>query len=285
MPIGVHTSIAGGLHRSIERAASLGCDAMQIFGRNPRSWAFKPVSAEDARLFKSKRKDAGLWPVAVHTTYLINLCSHDAGIYGKSVDLFKKELMTAEAIGADYLVTHPGSPRDMGSGFALKRILEALEDVKKSGLGEKAMVLIENTAGGGCGFGSRLADIGDIIENAAGFGLNAGLCFDTCHAFAAGYPMGTPPEVGVLMKTIEKKVGIERLKLIHLNDSKGAMNSHIDRHEHIGKGRIGIDAMRDFLNRPEVARVPLILETPKKTENDDPRNLAVVREIRKARAR
>ncbi|MBI5641935.1 MAG: deoxyribonuclease IV [Deltaproteobacteria bacterium] len=283
MPIGVHTSIAGGLYKSVERAEALGCDAMQIFSRNPRAWEFKPVTQAEAALFKARREEAGLWPVAVHTTYLINLCAPDEAIFDKSLFLFKKELSTAEQIGADYIVTHLGSPQDMGTEFALLRILSAFKDVEAAGLGKKTQVLLENTSGAGYGFGSDLADIGRIISGARKFGLDTGLCFDTCHGFAAGYGMAEPGDIETLVSTIDKEIGLKRLRLIHLNDSKGAFNSGLDRHEHIGKGRIGLEAFRALLNHPKIKPVPLILETPKKTEADDPWNLNTVKDIRGGR--
>lgn len=279
MPIGVHTSIAGGLYLSVDRASELGCDAMQIFGRNPRSWAFKPIPPSEAEMFKARRAKAKIWPVIVHTTYLINLCAPDTANFDKSVDLFKKEVGIAEELGADYLVTHLGSPGELGGEFALKRIGSALKDVSAGGLGKKATVLFENTAGGGYSFGSRLADIRSIIDGAAGSGLKTGLCFDTCHAFAAGYPMRTPEEIEGLVRTIDKEVGLPNLKVIHLNDSKGAISSNLDRHEHIGKGKIGLDAFRYLLNHKKIRSIPMILETPKKTPQDDPYNLKTVRDL------
>ena len=277
MPLGVHTSIAGGLYRSVERAKALGCGCMQIFGRNPRSWIYKPLSPEEAGLFRSARSEASLWPVAVHTNYLINLCSPDDGIYYKSIDIFQKELGIAESIGADYLVTHLGSPQDMGSAFAMTRVGRALKEAARGGLGGKTMILLENTSGAGYGFGSDLRHIGEIIKGAAGGGLKTGLCLDTCHAFTAGYSFSTPAEVAGFLEKTDEAVGLENLRLIHLNDSKGAFNSNLDRHEHIGKGKIGIEAFRLLLNHPDIRDIPMILETPKKTEGDDPMNLATVR--------
>ncbi len=279
MPVGVHTSIAGGLALSVDRAVELGCDSMQIFGRNPRSWGFSPVAPSEVSLFRKRREEAGIWPVVIHTAYLINLSSPDETNYRKSVDLFKNELTTAEELGADYLVTHLGSPHELGAGFAVRRIEEALAGVIAEGLGKKTMILFENTAGGGNSFGSDLAGLGALVERAAEMGLSCGVCFDTCHAFAAGYPLRTAGEIKALVKTVDGDVGLPRVKVIHLNDSKGGLGSNLDRHEHIGEGRIGLEAFRLFLSHPEIRDVPMILETPKKTPDDDPRNLRVVRGI------
>lgn len=268
---------------SVERAVELGCDSMQIFGRNPRSWRFDPVPSDEVSLFRQKRSFAGIWPVVIHSTYLINLSSPDETNFAKSVELFKNELMTAEELGADYLVTHLGSPHELGEEFARKRVLDALRDVSASTWGRKTMILFENTAGGGSSFGSDLGALGALIRKARGLKLETGLCFDTCHAFAAGYPMATDADIERLLSSIEKEVGIENLKVIHLNDSRGEMGSRLDRHEHIGKGRIGLPAFRLFLNRPEIREVPMILETPKKTPEDDPMNIRVVRGMMKKR--
>lgn len=279
MPLGVHTSIAGGLYKSVERAKALGCGCMQIFGRNPRSWIYTPLPAHEAELFKAKRTEAGLWPVAVHTNYLINLCSPVDEIYYKSIDIFQKELAIAEAIGADYLVTHLGSPQDMGSEFAARRVGQALKDTARAGLGEKTVILLENTSGAGYGFGSDLRHIGEIMSGAARDGLEIGLCLDTCHAFTAGYSFSTPAETAAFLKKIDEAVGLKNLRLIHLNDSKGALNSNLDRHEHIGKGKIGNEAFRLLLNHPAIRDIPMILETPKKAEGDDPMNLDAVKKL------
>ena len=250
---------------------------MQIFGRNPRSWIYRPLPPEEAGLFRAAREAAGLWPVAVHTNYLINLCSPDAVIFQKSIDIFIKELAIAEDIGADYLVTHLGSPRDAGTRFAIDRVAQAFKEVAGCGHGLKTMVLLENTSGAGTGFGSNIADLGEIIRGAQELGVRTGLCLDTCHAFAAGYSFLTPLEVRAFIEEIDEAVGMENLKLIHLNDSKGAHNSNLDRHEHIGKGSIGVKAFKALLTHPEIREVPMILETPKKTDEDDPMNLATVR--------
>lgn len=280
MPLGVHNSIAGGLWMAVDRASELGCDAMQMFGRNPRAWAFKPVAKPERDLFIKRREEAGLKTVAVHTTYLINLCAPLDINYDKSVFLFKKELETAEGIDADCLVTHLGSPQDLGTEFAIKRIVQAFKEVKAEGLGKKTMILVENTAGGGYSFGSRLTDIGEILDAAESIGLKAGFCMDTCHAFASGYPITTEDEVDSFVKTIDKEAGLKRLRLIHLNDSRGALNSRLDRHEHIGKGKIGVGGFKALLNHAKLIDIPLILETPKKTPQDDPMNLSAVRKLK-----
>ncbi|MFQ5735506.1 MAG: deoxyribonuclease IV [Thermodesulfobacteriota bacterium] len=280
-PLGVHTSIAGGRHLSVDRAVELGCTAMQIFGRNPRSWGFTPVPDADAALFRRKRQEASIGPVAVHTTYLINLSSPDDALFKKSVGLFKGELGIADALGADYLVTHLGSPGSMGVEFAVGRVVSALKETVLSTPGARTRILLENTSGAGSGFGGDIAVIGRILALAQKEGIEAGLCFDTCHAFAAGYPMRSAEEVASLVSRLDAEAGPGRVRLIHLNDSKGEAGSKLDRHEQIGMGRIGTEAFSLLLNHPSIRGIPLILETPKKAPGDDARNIDAVRDILK----
>ncbi|GMR04834.1 MAG: deoxyribonuclease IV [Thermodesulfobacteriota bacterium] len=279
MPIGFHASIAGGLHRAIERIDDLGCDALQMFIRNPRAWQYKPLGTEDVKLFKRERQASGIWPVCVHTSYLINLSSPDDGLFERSVALFILELTGAEDIGADYLVTHLGSHRGEGPEWAIKRIGRALMEVGKKGLGKRTKILVENSAGGGSTFGADLKEVGAVMEMGASMGLDMGFCFDTCHGFAHGYPMRTAAEATALVKTIEKEAGLDRLALIHLNDSKGGPGSGVDRHENIGKGRIGRAGLGAFLRTKKISALPIIMETPKKVKGDDVKNLKTVREI------
>ncbi len=252
---------------------------MQIFSRSPRAWRIKPVDRKDVELFRKERERAAIRPVVVHTSYLINLSSPDDELFKRSLALFRHELSSAELLGADYLVTHLGSHRGAGTAKAFERIKRALGEVTGAGLGTATMVLAENSAGGGNTFGSSLKEIGSVIEYARSIGLNMGLCFDTCHGFASGYDMRTAAEVRTLVGTIEREVGIERLRLIHLNDSKGAFNSGVDRHEAIGRGRIGRAGLGEFLMNKKISSLPVIMETPKKDKMDDLRNLKVVRAI------
>lgn len=276
-PIGFHLSIAGGFAASVDRAAVLGCDALQIFPGNPRGWAHSMVSQADAALFRGSRQAAGIRCVVVHTAYLINLATPVDAAFRKSIALFNDELRCAEALGADYLVTHLGSPLKADKALAARRVCDALGEAAELGLGKKTMILLENTAGSGSGFGADLGVIGAIIKEMRLAGQQVGLCLDTCHAFAAGYPLCQKADGGALVETLSREAGLDNLKLIHLNDSKGALGSRIDRHEHIGAGRIDIAALRAFLKHPLIKKTPLILETPKKTDRDDLRNLATVR--------
>lgn len=279
-PVGVHASIEGGITKAIERALSLGCGTVQIFGRNPRRWKGRPITRGEAERFRKKRTEAGLWPLVIHASYLINLSSPDEALFKKSLKLFIKEVGVADLLGADYIVTHLGSTRGKPAGFGIKRVTGALKEVARlrPGVG----ILLENTAGGGHQTGSNLEEIGSIIEKVAGGkvkGLKTGLCFDTCHGFQAGYPMKTPGEAATLVKTLHKAVGLEKLKLIHLNDSRAPFASRVDRHQHIGRGMIGTVGLAAFLNDPRIRGIPVILETPKKTESDDKKNIKKVKDM------
>ncbi len=278
MPLGCHISTAGGLHRAVERALATGCETFQIFARNPRSWQVKPLESEATERFTSDRKASGLWPLVVHTAYLINLSSPEDVIFSKSLGLFKEELGLAEALGAEYLVTHLGSPKGKGRGFAMGQVKKALQEVKKANINKNTTILFENSAHKGM-TGTELGEIGEIIKIAHSAGLKAGMCFDTCHGFSAGYPMGNKAEALGLARTIQDAVGPEGLQLIHLNDSKGEAGSGIDRHANIGEGHINKGAMRAFLLAKGIRGLPIILETPKKEEDDDVKNIKAVRKL------
>ena len=278
-PIGFHFSIAGGFADSVDRATALDCDAMQIFPGNPRGWAHKIVSPVEAALFCDKRKAAGIRCLALHTAYLINLATPDDAAFCKSIALFIDELKSAEALGADYLVTHLGSPLKADKAFAVRRVCDALEELARLELGKKTMILLENTAGSGTGFGADIGMIGGIISRRHLAGQRIGLCLDTCHAFAAGYSLCKEADGTALADMLSREVGIGNLKLIHLNDSKGGLGSRIDRHEHIGAGKLDRAGLRAFLKHPLIKNIPLILETPKKSEHDERRNLRAVMEL------
>lgn len=283
-PIGFHVSIAGGFAASVDRAQALGCDAIQIFPGNPRGWAHSMVSQDDAALFRNRRQAVGIRCVALHAAYLINLATPNDEAFRKSINLFIDELKTADALGADYFVVHLGSPLKADKAFAGQRVCDALVEAAGQGLGGKTAILLENTAGAGTGFGADLGVIGWIIKQMREAGVQIGLCLDTCHAFAAGYSLCMEADGLALVDTISSQAGLDNLKLIHLNDSKGVCGSRVDRHEHIGAGMIDIAAMRAFIRHPKLKNIPLIMETPKKTDRDDERNFAAVKELLEAEA-
>lgn len=272
--LGVHTSIAGGVHLSIKRAEKLGCTTIQIFSHNPRQWFVNSIREDEILQFKKLKGLYDIKPVYIHASYLINLCSLDEGIYEKSMNLLHTELQIAVSLDADYVVLHLGSSSRNNENDARKRSITALKKVSDLGRFD-SRVLIENTAGRRGDISTLIKNLADILDNDTG-GLIGGICLDTCHAFAAGYDLAKEDGLSKFVEEIDTYIGRNKTKLIHLNDSKKDFNSRVDRHEHIGKGSIGKEAIKRFLRHPAFESVPIILETPKKSESDDPRNLKLV---------
>lgn len=271
--IGVHTSIAGGVHLSLERAEKLGCNTMQIFSHSPRSWLVRKITEEEIYEFKRLRYLYDIFPIYIHTSYLINLASPNKTVAEKSIELLSKEMVIAEVLGAEYVVLHPGSASDSEEA-GTDRIIKGLRKVL-NGRG-KTRVLLENTAGEKGDLTSRVSQLAHIIHSVDSDKIG-GICIDTCHAFQAGYDISNKDGVARLMDEVIREIGMEGLKLIHINDSKRTLGCGVDRHEHIGIGHIGKDGFRTLLSDPMVLNVPVILETPKDTEEDDIRNLKIVR--------
>ena len=275
--LGVHTSIAGGLHLSLERANALGCGTLQIFSHNPRGWAVKTVSEEDVSIFKSLRIKFDISPVYIHTSYLINMASGDRTLRKKSIALLVAEMDRADTTGADYVILHTGSASGDDENISRKRAIWALNEIARMGKWN-AGLLIENTAGKRGDISSTIIDLSEIMTGVK-WSLISGVCIDTCHAFAAGYNIRYNTGIQKISGEIGRYIGFDKLKLIHLNDSKGDVGSGIDRHEHIGLGKIGTKGLKQFINCQPFKDVPLILETPKKKESDDPGNLKKVRRM------
>lgn len=276
--VGVHVSIAGGLAKAVERARELKCSAMQIFSRNPRGWAVSPLSPARAMDFCSLLAKGDLEPIIVHTPYLLNLASPDDLIYNRSLEALSQEMQRAHLLGADYVVTHLGSSKQKAVKFGLKRVIQALKTV----LSKKTPVplLLENSCGGGGEVGSNFEELQIIIQEVP-VGSQLGVCFDSCHAFAAGYDLRNKEKTNQLVREIERTVGLNRLALLHINDAAGELGSHFDRHDHIGQGKIGLAGFKNLLAHPSLRGIPLILETPQKNRNDDLRNLKKIRQILK----
>jgi deoxyribonuclease IV len=278
MLIGFHTSIAGGIPLSVERAARLGCTTMQIFSHSPRAWELKEIPKEDARAFRATRKKAGIAPVFVHTSYLINLASRDESLYERSIAALRDEMLRAELLGAEYVVTHLGSASGHDEAESRSRVAYALSKAL-DGLNMKTRLLLENTAGERGDVGHELGDIGDIIDMSGIDGL--GVAIDTCHSFGAGYDIKSAKGLDGFVCEIDEAFGLKRLRLIHLNDSKHPLGSKRDRHENIGKGEIGRAAMGRIINHPKLRDLPFVMETPKAHEDDDKMNMALVKKLRK----
>lgn len=275
--LGVHTSIAGGIHKSLERAVALGCNTMQIFSHNPRGWALKERSPDEIALFRELKEKHEVFPIYIHASYLINLASVDHGLRKKSVDMVVEEMNIADSLGAEYVVLHTGSSSRDSSETAAERAIACLLEVSLR-RSWNAGLLLENTAGERGDITSTIAELSNILSQVGG-GLIAGVCIDSCHAFASGYDVASPEGVASFAQEIDRSIGRSRLRLLHLNDSKGALGSRIDRHEHIGQGKIGKRGIANFINHQDFSLVPLILETPKKDDEDDIKNLRTVRRL------
>lgn len=275
--IGVHVSIAGGIDKGLERARELGCSTVQLFSHNPRGWAIGRRDPLEITRFRTLKKEYDIRPVFIHTSYLINLASARKDLLKKSIAMIKTEMDIADEIDAEYVVLHTGSASGDQPDVARARAVEALKQVAKQG-SWKARLLLENTAGERGDITSRLSEIACIIEQVQP-GLIAGICLDTCHAFSAGYDIANEHGIEGLAKEIGQYIAKEDLRLIHCNDSKKPMGSGVDRHEHIGEGTIGSAGLKKLLRHPFFLNIPLILETPKKFDEDDMRNLKTVREL------
>ena len=275
--LGVHVSIAGSLERSVDRGLELGCNTFQIFSRNPRSWARTPLRADVGEAFISARRKTDIKPVVVHSSYLVNLASSDDSIVSKSIESLKEDMERACLLGVEYVVTHIGSARGLTLSQGLKRVILALGDVLSKYRPGGPILLLENTAGHGDLVGGKVEEVGSIISELGDDRI--GFCLDTCHAFARGYELRSDSALDFLEEKVEREIGLDRLRLIHLNDSKGDIGMHRDRHEDIGAGYIGLEGFRRMLRHSLFRGRPWILETPRESDEDDRRNLAVVRGI------
>jgi deoxyribonuclease IV len=278
--IGIHTSIAGSLERSALKAVELGANTFQIFSSSPRQWKASIPSAPSIRLLQRARERHDLRPLVIHDNYLINLASANEGIRAQSIEAFRGELERALAIGAEYLVAHPGNYK----GHSIEQgILHFLEGVAAAANGldcTKLMLLIENTAGSGAQLGSRLEELHVMREYAAKVtDLPVGFCLDTCHLLAAGYDISSAAGLRRTVEEAERLLGLENVRVIHANDSKTALGSHVDRHENIGQGYIGLDGFRRILAHPGLRNKAFILETPVESDGDDRRNLDTLKAL------
>lgn len=276
--LGVHVSIAGGVHLAVERAKELNCSVMQIFSHNPRGWGFNDINRDEAAQFIRLSEESDI-STFIHSSYLINLASPDSETRRKSIDLLSYELRMADLLGSGHVVLHPGKMVGQEFNIALKKTKDALLKVYEKA-DYRSGILIENTAGQKGDISSSIQMIADIIEGSPS-GFIKGICFDTCHGFAAGYDITQDEGLLRIEKEMIKYLSPLKVELIHLNDAKKGLFSNLDRHEHIGEGAIGIDGFRRFLSFPLFKDSPLVLETPKKEDGDDVRNLKVVRKILK----
>lgn len=282
MLLGCHLSIAGGLEQAVARAQELRINALQIFSHNARSWKMGALKPDEARKFIERRRQAHIEYTVIHTIYLINLASPDPKNFQLSVQALKDEVQRAGELQIPHVNTHIGAHMGQGVEKGLERIVEAINAVLASPQARSAphvKILLENSAGEGTELGATFAELGAIL-NSIKEKSRVGVCIDTCHAFAAGYDLTTPRGLEKTLQELERQIGLERVELIHLNDSKFPLGSRRDRHEHIGQGRIGLEGFRLIVNHPALRDKPFILETPKDDEHSDPKNLAAIRSVR-----
>jgi len=279
--IGCHISIAGGVDNSVARAGKLGCNTMQIFSKNASTWREKILKKDEVESFKELLKNSNINPVFIHASYLINLASPSDDLYFKSINAFLEEMKRADLLLTEpYLITHPGAHTGAGEEYGIQRIIRALNIIldKSADLGLKTMILLEDTAGSGTHLGYTFYQLKRMMEGAKDR-KRIGICFDTCHAFAAGYDLSHQEGIEQTLEEIDKYLGLEQLKAIHLNDSKFPLGSRKDRHMHIGKGYIGLEAFKMLVNHQYLKDLPFILETPKYDEKDDLNNINLVKTL------
>ena len=260
--LGAHMSIAGGLPRAVDRASASRCEALQIFTKSAGQWRARPLPADEIALFRQRVAETGIRPVVAHNSYLINLAAALASLRDQSVASLREELDRAESLGLDGLVMHPGSYTSGTEQDGLRLIADALARLLDERPDGRTQILLEHTAGQGTNLGHRFEHLAEIIDRLDGT-PRVGVCLDTCHLLAAGYDICTPDAYRRTFEEFDRVVGLERIRAFHLNDSKKPCGSRVDRHEHIGKGCLGLDPFRWLLNDPRFKDLPMLLETPK----------------------
>jgi deoxyribonuclease IV len=274
--IGIHTSIAGDIAGALEMAHGLRANTLQIFSSSPRMWGRGNlrIAEMNASRFRERREELGLGPLAIHGNYLINLASRHPVLRTRSVQAFHQELLRAIALGADYLVVHPGCRQECASDAALASVAQGLKQAARGVKLGELRILLENTAGQGSSLGSRFEELKAILDACPELPL--GVCVDTAHLFAAGWDIRTAEGVEAALQDIDRTVGLDRVHVVHVNDSKTPLGSRVDRHAHIGKGKIGLEGFRRIVNHPLLAGCAFILETPVDKPGDDRRNVAAL---------
>ncbi len=264
--VGAHMSIAGGVYNAIDQATEVDATALQIFTKNNNRWAGKPISLEDADRFREKQAESNLRAVVGHTAYLINLASPKVDIYKKSIDALRDELIRADMLGLSDLVMHPGAHLDTGEAAAIKRIADTVNRIFDWLPDNKTRLSFEVTAGQGSSIGHRFEHIAEIIDKIEDK-KRTSVCFDTCHAFAAGYELRTKRDFNTTFKAFDETIGLEYLEVFHVNDSKKPLGGRVDRHQHLGQGELGLEPFKFLMEDRRFRDIPKILETPK---GDDP---------------
>jgi len=280
MRIGVHTSISKSLENAAVRAAQAGANTFQIFSASPRMWRASPPAAGEILPLQRAREKYDLHPLVIHDNYLINLASCTEALRVQSTAAFRGEIERALAIGAEYLVAHPGNCKGYSVEEGIISVVRSLAEAARGLDTSKLTVLLENTAGAGAALGSRLEQLAMIRQHASEFtDLKIGFCIDTCHCHASGYDVTSAAGVKKTVADLDRILGIDNVRVIHTNDSKTPFGSHLDRHEHIGHGYIGEDGFRRLLNHPQLRSKAFILETPNDEEGDESRNIETLKRL------
>lgn len=275
MRVGAHVSIGKGLNEAISHAAAIGCDGFQIFAGSPRGWARKPIDAKEITLFKKRLLETKLHPAVVHASYLPNPATADPDLYQKSVLNISADFKKANQMGAAFFVLHPGRAKERPVG--IKQLAQLVSFILEQIPGPTQLIL-ENQAGGSQEMAARFTDL-KLLLREVGQPERTGICFDTCHAFAAGYDLRNAAGWERALEELDREIGLSALKLFHLNDSKGELASGVDRHQHIGAGNIGLAGFSYLVRHPKLQNLAGILETPQEALGDDQRNLAILRRL------
>ena len=277
MRFGFHISIAGGFSKVIERANARGCETIQFFSRNPRGWKYSPLNKKEVEEFRSSIQSSTLFPVSLHMPYLPNIASFKSKFYKRSIHSIATDLQRAEQLGAQYLIIHIGHRMESSEDQAIEAVSQgidqAFEKVKNG-----VMLLTENTAGQGTEIGYHFDQIKNIIEGVHDH-QRMGVCLDTAHSFEAGYDLSNKDGIERTLEKFDQTIGLKRLYLLHLNDSKTPLGSRKDRHWHIGEGYIGLEGFRTLVNHPLLRHLPGIMETPRKDTVEDLKNMEVIRSL------
>lgn len=278
--LGAQMSIAGGVDLAPLRGQEIGCRAIQLFTKSSNQWRARPLPPEEIERYRANLQATGIAQAVAHDSYLINLASTDPALHQRSMAAFLEELERAEALGIPYLVTHPGAHKGAGEEAGLRQVANSLRELLTRTKGYRVQVVLETTAGQGTSLGHRFEQIAVLLDQ-IGLPERTGVCLDTCHVFAAGYDIRTPDGYADVLGAFDQVVGISHLRVIHINDSKKDLGCRVDRHEHIGKGAIGLEAFRCLVTDPRLRGMPMILETPKDSDSvsADRRNLKTLRRL------
>jgi len=277
MRLGFHISIAGGFSRVVPRALKNGCEVVQFFSRNPRAWTDGSLKPNEVESFRKALSQTAITPLFLHAPYLLNLASPSPELYARSITYLCEELQRAQVLGAQFVIAHVGNRLNNTEPIALERISRAI-DSSFTAVDNSVQLLLENTAGQGTEVGYQFNQLQSILEQLQDK-RRVGICLDIAHAFEAGYDLSTSKGLDRLLDEFDTLIGLDKLKVLHLNDSRSKSGSRVDRHWHIGEGEIGLSGFRNIVNHPALIHLPGIMETPRKTDDDDQKNMAVMRSL------